>query len=69
MNAAHLRGMNTNENSPSSPSPASPYLEEWGLEAMMDIGQLASYLGIPVSTVYDGASTGRDLPRTGSGNT
>jgi excisionase family DNA binding protein len=25
----------------------------WGLEPLMDVAELASYLGLPVSTVYD----------------
>lgn len=25
----------------------------WGLEPLLDIGELATYLGVPVSTVYD----------------
>jgi excisionase family DNA binding protein len=27
--------------------------ESWGLEPLMDVAELASYLGLPVSTVYD----------------
>lgn len=36
-----------NENPPSSPT------DDWGLERLMDVHELAAYLGIPVSTVYD----------------
>lgn len=25
----------------------------WGLEPLMDVAELASYLGLPVSTIYD----------------
>lgn len=25
----------------------------WGLEPLLDVGELAAYLGVPVSTVYD----------------
>lgn len=31
----------------------SPSADGWGLEPLMDVHELASYLGIPVSTVYD----------------
>jgi excisionase family DNA binding protein len=27
--------------------------DSWGLEPLMDVAELASYLGLPVSTVYD----------------
>ena len=27
--------------------------DAWGLEPLMDVRELASYLGLPVSTVYD----------------
>ena len=30
-----------------------PSTDAWGLEPLMDINELASYLGIPISTVYD----------------
>jgi excisionase family DNA binding protein len=33
--------------------PTSPLNDEWGLEPLMDVHELASYLGIPISTVYD----------------
>ena len=36
---------------PTSSSTAST--DAWGLEPLMDIHELASYLGIPISTVYD----------------
>ncbi|WP_233193567.1 helix-turn-helix domain-containing protein [Cryobacterium sp. Y29] len=38
--------MNTNEASPATVSPEA-------LEPLMDVTELATYLGIPVSTVYD----------------
>jgi excisionase family DNA binding protein len=31
----------------------SPPTDAWGLEPLMDVAELASYLGIPLSTVYD----------------
>ena len=33
--------------------PTSPPADEWGLEPLMDVHDLAAYLGIPISTVYD----------------
>jgi excisionase family DNA binding protein len=36
-----------NENPTSSPT------DDWGLEPLMDVHELAAYLGIPISTVYD----------------
>ncbi|WP_241981662.1 helix-turn-helix domain-containing protein [Cryobacterium sp. TMT1-19] len=34
-------------------SSSTPSTDAWGLEPLMDINELASYLGIPISTVYD----------------
>ena len=34
-------------------TPTSTPADDWGLEALMDVHELATYLGIPVSTVYD----------------
>ena len=31
----------------------SPPTDGWGLEPLMDVAELAAYLGIPISTVYD----------------
>ena len=39
------------ENPPSAPD--SSGIDSWGLEPLMDVAELASYLGLPVSTVYD----------------
>ena len=33
--------------------PPSSGTDSWGLEPLMDVSELASYLGLPVSTVYD----------------
>ncbi|MFT2816839.1 helix-turn-helix domain-containing protein [Leifsonia sp. A12D58] len=33
--------------------PPSAGTDAWGLEPLMDVAELASYLGLPVSTVYD----------------
>jgi excisionase family DNA binding protein len=33
--------------------PPTSSTESWGLEPLMDVAELASYLGLPVSTVYD----------------
>ncbi len=30
----------------------------WGLEPLLDVAELAAYLGVPVSTVYDWRSRG-----------
>ena len=30
----------------------------WGLEPLLDLGELAAYLGVPVSTVYDWRTRG-----------
>ncbi|WP_419818763.1 helix-turn-helix transcriptional regulator [Glaciibacter flavus] len=34
-------------------------LNAWGLARMMDIHELAAYLGVPVSTVYDWRTHGK----------
>ena len=34
-------------------NPTSPPINDWGLEPLMDVHELAAYLGIPISTVYD----------------
>ena len=34
-------------------NPTSPATDDWGLEPLMDVAELAAYLGIPISTVYD----------------
>lgn len=31
----------------------------WGLEPLLDVGELASYLRVPVSTVYDWRTRGQ----------
>lgn len=31
----------------------------WGLEPLMDLAELAGYLGIPVSTIYDWRTNGK----------
>ena len=36
-----------NENPTSTPT------DDWGLVPLMDVHELATYLGIPISTVYD----------------
>jgi len=41
----------TDENPPSASDSA--VTDSWGLEPLMDVAELASYLGLPVSTVYD----------------
>ncbi|WP_307496577.1 helix-turn-helix domain-containing protein [Arthrobacter woluwensis] len=30
----------------------------WGLEPLLDVGEFAAYLGVPVSTVYDWRTRG-----------
>ena len=34
-------------------NPTSTPTDDWGLEPLMDVAELAAYLGIPISTVYD----------------
>jgi excisionase family DNA binding protein len=34
-------------------NPTSPSTDNLGLEPLMDVHELAAYLGIPISTVYD----------------
>lgn len=34
----------------------------WGLEPLIDVGELATYLGIPVSTIYDWRTRGLGPP-------
>ena len=43
--------MSIHDEYPTSSSTAST--DAWGLEPLMDITELATYLGIPISTVYD----------------
>ncbi len=31
---------------------------DWGLEPLLDVSELAAYLGVPVSTVYDWRTRG-----------
>lgn len=31
----------------------------WGLEPLLDVGDLATYLGVPISTVYDWRTNGK----------
>lgn len=45
--ATHLFGMDTEH----AENP-------WGLEPLLDVGELAAYLGMPVSTVYDWRTRG-----------
>jgi len=39
------------ENPPTAPD--SSATDSWGLEPLMDVAELAYYLGLPVATVYD----------------
>jgi len=45
---AHLLSMSIHGEHPTPPPTG-----EWGLEPLMDVHELAAYLGIPISTVYD----------------
>lgn len=47
--APHLFGMDTERSTTDNP---------WGLEPLLDVGELAGYLGVPVSTVYDWRTCG-----------
>lgn len=51
--AAHLLDMTTDHVSADNP---------WGLECLLDIKDLAEYLGLPVSTVYDWRTRGLGPP-------
>ena len=33
--------------------------DAWGLEPLLDVSELAAYLGVPVSTVYDWRTHGK----------
>ncbi len=39
-----------------------PSYSSWGLEPLIDIGELAAYLGVPVSTIYDWRTRGLGPP-------
>jgi len=45
----HLLGIDTEH---------SPAANPWGLEPLLEVGELAFYLGVPVSTVYDWRTRG-----------
>lgn len=49
--------MNEHENLTPLSSPASD--DAWGLEPLLDVTELAAYLGVPVSTVYDWRTHGK----------
>lgn len=49
MRAPHLFDMSTEQRTADNP---------WGLEPLLDVGELAAYLGVPVSTVYDWRTRG-----------
>ncbi|SEE94782.1 helix-turn-helix domain-containing protein [Jiangella alba] len=34
----------------------------WGLEPLMDVEELAEYLGVPVTTIYDWRTNGKGPP-------
>ena len=54
--------MDTNEHFSTAASAASTALtdtEMWGLEPMLDVPELAAYLGVPVATVYDWRTRGK----------
>ena len=42
-------------------NPPTSGTDSWGLEPLMDVAELASYLGLPVSTVYDWRVHGKGL--------
>ncbi|WP_158252388.1 helix-turn-helix domain-containing protein [Cryobacterium sp. Y29] len=44
--------------------PTSTPTDGWGLEPLMDVAELAAYLGIPISTVYDWRCGTRCSPAT-----
>jgi excisionase family DNA binding protein len=45
--------MSIYDDNPTSPPTTLTPTDEWGLEPLMDVHELAAYLGIPISTVYD----------------
>ena len=45
--------MSIHDDNPTTPPTTLTPTDEWGLEPLMDVHELASYLGIPISTVYD----------------
>jgi len=45
--------MKIHDENPPTASTDSSGTDFWGLEPLMDVAELASYLGLPVSTVYD----------------
>lgn len=47
--AAHLFGIDTDHTTADNP---------WGLEPLLDVGELAAYLRVPISTVYDWRTRG-----------
>ena len=47
--APHLFGMDTEHRTADNP---------WGLEPLLDVRELADYLGVPISTVYDWRTRG-----------
>lgn len=47
--APHLFGMDTDHRTADNP---------WGPEPLLDVGELADYRGVPVSTVYDWLTRG-----------
>ena len=49
MHTEHLSTMDASHTTADNP---------WGLEPLLDIGELADYLGIPVSTIYDWRTRG-----------
>lgn len=48
-----------NEHEIRTPLPAAAPDDAWGLEPLLDITELAAYLGVPVSTVYDWRTRGK----------
>ena len=50
--ATHLAGMDDITN------PTGP----WGLEPLIDVEELAEYLGVPVTTIYDWRTNGKGPP-------
>lgn len=51
--------MDTTNESQAATAPASASVDDWGLDRLMDITEVATYLGVPVSTVYDWRTHGR----------
>jgi len=49
--------MNTHEDLPTTSAPVPA--DAFGLEPLLDVAELAAYLGVPISTLYDWRTRGK----------